>query len=453
MRGRPENACGNREAAAALPPAAAPLPPEVGPVLAAARAARLPLISGPGPASARDALVLVAVVRDEAPRLDAFLAHYRALGVGRFAIADNGSRDGTRARLAAEPDVDLWAAEGSFAWPAKQGWILALIARYGYGRWYVCVDADEHLVFAGAGPRDLHHLIGLAEAQGLSRVRGTLVDMYGPGPLAAAPAPGEDGGDPARDFPFFDPGPCPERLILTRISRTGGPRARAFSSPAAPFAPELSKYPLVLVREGEVPCSPHYLYPWRENYRSPCLVGLLHFKFTAGFPARVAAALAERRYWRASHEYRLYAAALARDPALGLVFPGSRAYGGPAESGARRADRADRLARKAAPRRALASPPASDPRRPLDVVDGIPADPARQPLVEEPLHLGDHPGAFLVAADQAAHVVAGVAVAPGPRPGFGLSFSVTPPGRRLRTSGRRRSGRARRAGRCPGSGR
>jgi hypothetical protein len=328
MRGRPENACGSRAAAAALP-----LPPEVGPVLAAARAARLPLVSGPGPASARDALVLVAVVRDEAPRLEAFLAHYRALGVGRFAIADNGSRDGTRARLAAEPDVDLWAAEGSFAWPAKQGWILALIARYGYGRWYVCVDADEHLVFAGAGPRDLHDLIGLAEAQGLSRVRGALVDMYGPGPLAAAPAPapGEDGGDPARDSPFFDPGPCPERLILTRISRTGGPRARAFSSPAAPFAPELSKYPLVLVREGEVPCSPHYLYPWRENYRSPCLVGLLHFKFTAGFPARVAAALAERRYWRASHEYRLYAAALARDPALGLVFPGSRAYGSPAD--------------------------------------------------------------------------------------------------------------------------
>ena len=275
--------------------------------------------------------VLIAVMRDEAPRLPGFLAHYRGLGVTRFAVVDNGSADATRAILAAAPDVDLWSVTRPF-W-GKQGWVNALIARHGYDRWYLHVDADERLVYAGAPALGLAGLIGLAEARGLRRLRGMLVDLYPPGPLLAP----EPGG------PLFDLTGYAETLCLERISRKGGPRRRAFgragedrafgdgAGDGAIFDPELTKYPLFHIRAGEVVSSPHHLHPYRENYRSACFLALLHDKFGPGFVARAARAAAERNYWGGSLEYRRTLAVLARDPGLVLACPDSRRYRTPAD--------------------------------------------------------------------------------------------------------------------------
>src|SRR5690606_14778872 len=61
--------------------------------------------------AAADAITLVACMRDEAIRLPDFLRHYRDLGVSRFILIDNHSRDGSRELALAAPDVELLLAE------------------------------------------------------------------------------------------------------------------------------------------------------------------------------------------------------------------------------------------------------------------------------------------------------------------------------------------------------
>lgn len=283
--------------------------------------------------------VLIAVLRNEAALVADFLRHYRRLGVTRFALVDHGSADATPALLAREPDVDLWSVTRPF--PGKQGWVNLLIARYGFDRWYLHVDADERLVFDGASPspggrgRSLADLVRLATARGLRRLRGMLVDMYAPGPLLepppgppACPPPGPAAETPdlAARFPLFDGAGYEEALILGRISRKGGPRRRCFPG----LDPELTKYPLFHIREDEVAACSHQLYPYPDNYASDCYLGLLHYKFGSGFRARAERARAEGNYWEGSREYAGYLRALAANPGLALAGPGSRRYGGPA---------------------------------------------------------------------------------------------------------------------------
>ena len=105
----------------------------------------------------------------------------------------------------------------------KQGWINRAIATYGRGRWYVSADADEHLVFDGAGPRTLRDLVAFAERRGLSRVRGMLVDMYGPGPVLA-PRPPRRSPRPSRSS---------TAMATPRASASSGSRATAAPGGAA----------------------------------------------------------------------------------------------------------------------------------------------------------------------------------------------------------------------------
>lgn len=312
----------------ALPAPAAPaLPRFVREVVAEAEATRLePVRVGPRPA--RDAMILVSVMRNEAGILGDFLTHWRGLGVDRFVILDNGSDDGTMEHLAGEPDVDLHLVRRRFYPPMKQGWINRAIADYGHGRWYACADADEHLAFDGSGPRSLRDLAALAGARGIRRVRGMLVDMYAEGPVLR-PAPGlpPRRGTLAEAFPLFDGGGYGETLCKQRISRHGGPRKRRLARPGT--SPELTKYPLFLIREGEVFDNPHHLYPYPENFASPCLAGILHYKFHEGLSAKIGDALERGQYFDGSAEYRHYAEVLGANPGLGLACPASRRYRGP----------------------------------------------------------------------------------------------------------------------------
>ena len=310
---------------AVVPAPAGYLPPYVRTVIEEAAQAGLRPLSRPTRPHDPRTPALVAVVRDEAPRLPGFLAHYRRLGVTRFAIIDNGSRDATRALLAAAPDVALYAADRPF--PGKQGWVNALIARMGYDRWYLTStptsgwSSTARRPPAGRGAASPSSS-RFAEARGLRRLRAMLVDLYPPGPLLAPearePSLAPEARDPklapeARDL-LFDADGYAEALCLERVSRKGGPRRRAFG-----FDPELTKYPLFHIRAGEVVSSPHHLYPYPENYRSDCFLGLLHDKFG---PGRQAEPPPEN--WRQSLEYRRRSRSTATRGCARL--PGSRRY-------------------------------------------------------------------------------------------------------------------------------
>lgn len=276
----------------------------------------------------REALILISVVRNEIAVMGDFLAHYRELGVDRFVVLDNRSTDGTADLLAAQPDVDLYLVDRQFLPPRKQGWINRAIARYGHRRWYAYADADEHLVFDGAGPRSLRDVITFAESRGLRRVRGMLVDMYAAGPVLA---PGPSGIPVVDAFRLFDSDSYWETLCKQRISRHGGPRRRMFSSDAISFSPELTKYPVFFISEEDVFDNPHHLYPYKSNFDSPCFLGILHYKFNYGLMDKINDAIRYNQYYGDSLEYKQYMQVFSEDRNLDLLYPGSCRYHAPAD--------------------------------------------------------------------------------------------------------------------------
>jgi hypothetical protein len=260
-----------------------------------------------------------------------FLRHYRGAGINRFVFIDNNSTDGSREYLCEQPDVELYFTDRPFVWQRKHGWIFLAIMMAGRGRrtWFLYADADEHFVFDGIGRRSFADLARHMERAGISRVRGVLVDMYPEGPVAASRC--EPGTALADSFPYFDGSGYVEAKYAQIISRKGGPRKRVFGHVDASFNPELTKYPLFQLHNNEVFANPHHIWPYEPNYRSPCYIGILHYKFLPGLMDKINHAIAAKSYWNGSSEYRCYLEALRADPALSLFDPGvSRRYTGPA---------------------------------------------------------------------------------------------------------------------------
>ena len=268
--------------------------------------------------------IVISVVKNEFDRLYDFLRHYRAAGIERFVFIDNGSSDGTVEFLRAQPDVDLYARHGSFDWRLKQGWINKAISLYGFGRWYMYVDADEHLVFDGLGKRTFRDLAKLMEKRGILRIRGFLVDMYSDAPILQSRY--EPHAPLLEAYRFFDLNSYKEERYREVVSVKGGPRTRVFGRSEPKFKPEMTKYPLFKVSEGEFMANPHHIWPYHGNFDSGRLIAILHFKFLPGVINKIRTAIEEANYWDGSFEYKCYLKEIDKDRDLKLVYEGTREY-------------------------------------------------------------------------------------------------------------------------------
>jgi hypothetical protein len=284
------------------------------------RRCSLPLPHGLSP-------IVISVVKDERDRLEDFLRHYRGAGIERFVFIDNGSTDGTREFLCEQPDADVFDRRGPFNWMLKQGWICRVVAQYGYNRWYMYLDADEHVVFDGMADHGFAELTALMARLGLPRVRGFLIDMYAAGPfLRSSYVP----GTPLLDaYPWFDRDTYVEAVFKEIVSVKGGPRMRVFGTPDGRFRPELTKYPLFTLRPGELMVNPHHIWPYGGNFASPRFLGILHFKFLPDITHRIRRAIEARNYWSDSFEYQCYLRVVENRPDIALTGPESATYTSP----------------------------------------------------------------------------------------------------------------------------
>lgn len=265
-----------------------------------------------------------ATVRNEMDRLPFLLSHMRRLGVRHFLIVENGSDDGTRDYLAAQPDVSLWTTRRSYK-AARFGmdWLTWLLARHAHGHWCLTVDADEIFIYPYWETRDLRALTGWLDAEGRTSFGAMMLDMYPKGPAGQAVVPA--GEDPFGVLGWFDAGNYSVKVQPRRrnLLIQGGVRARMFFAAEPEKAPTLNKIPLVRWNRRFVYAnSTHALLPRRLNLvygRNGEEVAsglLLHTKFLPVVVRKSREEKARREHFANGSRYDAYYDQVMADPDL-----------------------------------------------------------------------------------------------------------------------------------------
>ena len=300
-------------------------------------------------------------VRNEILRLPRTLHHYRAIGVDRFVIVDNGSTDGSRDFLLAQPDCHVFATHNSYAESAYGlEWQHSLLNEYGMNHWCLVIDADEWFVYPGYESKPLPALIAHLERGGAQGVFAFLLDMYGSG--AIADAHHEAQVSPFDTCRYFDRDYAwRRRFYVPRLQRprfpqydvVGGPRLRllfpfmhrhyplletmwqvgyfAHFLTRTPLpvglrpAPTLAKIPLVRWLPGTRYQNPHATVPIELSGVTGVI---LHFKFFPDFYSRILSEVERREHWDSASEYARYWAKLRENPQLSFYYTGSMEYEG-----------------------------------------------------------------------------------------------------------------------------
>jgi hypothetical protein len=278
--------------------------------------------------------IVVVCVRNERPRLNRFLGHYRHLGAAHFLFVDNASTDDTEAYLLGQPDCSVWRAEGSYkASNFGMDWCNHLLAAHGVGKWCVTVDPDELLLFPYCEQRGLKSLTRYMDSIEQPSLFAPLMDVYGAGRLSETQLTADT--DPFQLCPFFD------RFNLTQrwddhsgsFWVQGGARMRRFFSQDPMKAPALNKVPLIKWQPGL-----RYVSSMHHTNRRDinCTVRgnrfavsgvLFHFKYVNLLTQKAAEEMKRGEHYDGSSEYKAYLDAgdpLLFDPEVSVRFTGTR---------------------------------------------------------------------------------------------------------------------------------
>jgi hypothetical protein len=227
-------------------------------------------------------IVVILVLKDEAPRVPYFLEHYRRLGVEHFIFIDNGSTDDLQARISGEPDVTLFEAPGDYkAAHFGRDWVNVVLHEHCVGKWVSWLDADEILAFSAAQGSTLQQLRSALIDRGTRSLNVFMLDMYSDTvPSANRVAVGQD---PLEVCDYFDRSGyyIVRDFDGPRFWVKGGVRGRLFFSDQH-AGPALNKTVMILWQRRSVFLrGAHELWPYGLNGGSRKSGVLLHFKFTA----------------------------------------------------------------------------------------------------------------------------------------------------------------------------
>jgi glycosyltransferase involved in cell wall biosynthesis len=261
--------------------------------------------------------VVIVTIYNEALRLEAFLHHYRKLGIDEFIVVDNRSTDGVAELLDGHPGVSYFYADGEYC-RARYGvdWINAILSRYCDRKWILYVDADEFLVFPGSDVKSICKLTDHFDRTGQRSMNVLMLDMYSERPARenhCAP-----GVDPLSVCPLYDSGgysAYTDPYTYTTWIR-GGVRGRVYFEGDIGKGPALNKTVLVQWRSH---CaflkSAHEVWPYRINAPRARTGGtvtgaLLHFKFLGDMADRLNAEVVRQQH---TSEYSAYTSTVGTD--------------------------------------------------------------------------------------------------------------------------------------------
>ncbi len=258
----------------------------------------------------RKRLVVISVVRNEMIMLPHFLEHYRGLGAECFVFVDNCSDDGTREYLFQQPDVVLYSSDTEYRCSHYGvAWQQAVLGAHCLGKWALLADADELLVFEGCENRSLYDLLDDLEFEGVNAAMTLMVDMYPFGDLDAANF-GER--PPFEAAPWFDRKPFIKwsagRGMFSNASGYLSALRHRLCANVQPNSFTAQKYallryqPWVRFSEG--------LHDASNLKVSAKPIWFAHFKYHAGFKAKVKAEVERSQHFNGAAEYRRYAVML-----------------------------------------------------------------------------------------------------------------------------------------------
>lgn len=250
-------------------------------------------------------LAVVACMRNEMSMLPQFLAHYRRLGVKSFLISDNCSTDGSVAYLLEQPDVVVFTCDTAYR-ESTYGvaWQQALLSAFRCGRWSVVVDADEFMVAPGPEGRPIADFLAEVELEGADAVLALLLDMYPSGNLSDC--------DLTQGNPF-DLASYVDRTPLLPVW-FHGPYS---NSPAWTSSVRHRLFPGAGPSDftSQKTCILKYA-PWMQlsaglHYTGDCRIAeqpavLCHFKYHAGFHAKVLEEVQRKQHFEGAAEYVKY---------------------------------------------------------------------------------------------------------------------------------------------------
>ncbi|PZX13497.1 glycosyltransferase involved in cell wall biosynthesis [Palleronia aestuarii] len=272
-------------------------------------------------------VAVVAVMRNEAFMLPHFLDHYRRMGVTAFAVADNGSDDGTLERLAEEPDVAAFSVDTAYA-VSHYGvaWQNALMGLRP-GAWTLVADADELLVWEWPQAEGLADLLSGPDFAKADAARVFMLDMYPEGSLAEA----QFEADPFAEAGFTEARPFLRCTPLRGPFSTGETWTSALRHRLIP-----GSRPTLFVAQKYALLRPA---PWMRlsdglHYVSGARIArrellFAHFKYNADFRRKAQEEVARRQHFNDAEEYRRYLALASEgrdrihDPALSVRWTDS----------------------------------------------------------------------------------------------------------------------------------
>jgi len=251
-------------------------------------------------------IALIALCRDTIDIVEAFLNHYRALGVDRFILVDDRSSDGTHEYLTEQPDVDLHVSDLRYSQAARgRLWRETLLERYGRGRWYLNIDIDEFLVFPSAYGNTLRSLIAVMDGHGEKHLWAPMLDMLpdmsGNFDIETIQRSGRFStlGEMLQACPFFDQSGYQWVFKTRQQYLSGGARQRIFDQTL-----ELTKYPLLHAdKHTNFGLTIHAPMPYWRNI-APARGVLLHFKYLPGVLTRTRDAVNDRQYFNGAQIYQ-----------------------------------------------------------------------------------------------------------------------------------------------------